>query len=129
VTRLQKALIRLDSDLRALGVQWALVGGFAVMLRVESRSTRDLDIVLAVTDDRQTDTAVLGLRMRGYRDHPATRSRSASELFGRQSVRLRSARSADGPENGSSRASFCLSLGAAWRATAEAVVGLGARST
>jgi hypothetical protein len=40
------------------------------MLQVESRSTRDLDIVLAVTDDRQTDDAVRGLRMRGYRDHP-----------------------------------------------------------
>jgi Nucleotidyl transferase AbiEii toxin, Type IV TA system len=70
VTRLQKALIRLDADLRALGLKWALVGGFAVMLRVESRSTRDLDIVLAVTDDRRTDEAVRGLRMRGYRDHP-----------------------------------------------------------
>jgi len=40
------------------------------MLQAESRSTRDLDIVLAVTDDRQTDDAVRGLRMRGYRDHP-----------------------------------------------------------
>jgi Nucleotidyl transferase AbiEii toxin, Type IV TA system len=70
VTRLQKALIRLDTDLRALGLKWALVGGFAVMLRVESRSTRDLDIVLAVTGDRQIDEAVRGLRMRGYQDHP-----------------------------------------------------------
>ena len=69
MTRLQKALIRLDTDLRALGLKWALVGGFAVMLRVESRSTRDLDIVLAVTGDRQTDDAVRGLMMRGYRSH------------------------------------------------------------
>jgi DNA-binding response OmpR family regulator len=70
VTRLQKALIRLDTDLRILGLKWALVGGFAVMLRVEARSTRDLDIVLAVTEDHQTDEAVRGLRMRGYQDHP-----------------------------------------------------------
>jgi hypothetical protein len=70
VTRLQKALIRLDTDLRALGLKWALVGGFAVMLRAEARSTRDLDIVLAVTEDHQLDEAVRGLRMRGYQDHP-----------------------------------------------------------
>lgn len=84
MTRLQKALIRLDTDLRALGLRWALVGGFAVMLRVESRSTRDLDIVLAVTDDRQTDEAVLGLRIRGYRDHPTKPMlfRKDGRLFG-----------------------------------------------
>jgi hypothetical protein len=84
VTRLQKALIRLDTDLRALGLQWVLVGGFAVMLRVESRSTRDLDIVLAVTEDRQTDEAVRGLRMRGYQDHPTKPMlfRKDGRLFG-----------------------------------------------
>jgi len=84
VTRLQKALIRLDADLRALGLRWALVGGFAVMLRVEARSTRDLDIVLAVTEGRQTDAAVRGLRMRGYRDHPTEPMllRKDGRLFG-----------------------------------------------
>lgn len=84
MTRLQKALIRLDTDLRALGLKWALVGGFAVMLRVEARSTRDLDIVLAVTGDRQTDEAVRGLRMRGYKDHPTKPMlfRKDGRLFG-----------------------------------------------
>jgi hypothetical protein len=84
VTRLQKALIRLDTDLRALGLKWALVGGFAVMLRVESRSTRDLDIVLAVKGDRETDDAVRGLRMRGYQDHPTKPMlfRKDGRLFG-----------------------------------------------
>lgn len=71
MTRLQIALIRLDADLRAVGARWALVGGFAVMLRVESRSTRDLDIVLAVSGDREAESVVRSLRMRGYRDHPA----------------------------------------------------------
>jgi hypothetical protein len=70
LTRLQKALIRLDSDLRALGLRWALVGGFAVMIRAESRSTRDLDIVLATPGGLQTDEALRSLRFRGYRDHP-----------------------------------------------------------
>lgn len=84
MTRLQKALIRLDTDLRSLGLKWALVGGFAVMLRVESRSTRDLDIVLAITEDRQTDEAVRGLRMRGYQDHPTKPMlvRKDGRLFG-----------------------------------------------
>jgi nucleotidyltransferase AbiEii toxin of type IV toxin-antitoxin system len=84
VTRLQKALIRLDTDLRALGLKWALVGGFAVMLRVEARSTRDLDIVLAVTGDREVDDAVRGLRMRGYKDHPTKPMlfRKDGRLFG-----------------------------------------------
>jgi hypothetical protein len=70
LTRLQKALIRLDTDLRALGLRWALVGGFAVMLRAESRTTRDLDIVLTTPGGPLIDEAVRGLRFRGYRDHP-----------------------------------------------------------
>lgn len=71
MTRLQKALIRLSSDLRSLGVRWALVGGFAVILRSESRSTHDLDIVLAVSKEHEADDVVRGLRLlRGYRDHP-----------------------------------------------------------
>jgi len=70
VTRLQKALIRLDADLRAVGARWALVGGFAVILRAESRSTRDLDVVLAVSGEREAENIVRSLRLRGYRDHP-----------------------------------------------------------
>jgi hypothetical protein len=70
VTRLQKALIRLDADLQAIGARWALVGGFAVMLRAEARSTRDLDVVLAVSGDREAENLVRSLRLRGYSDHP-----------------------------------------------------------
>jgi hypothetical protein len=70
VTRLEKALIRLDADLQAIGARWALVGGFAVILRAESRSTRDLDVVLAVSGEREAEGLVRSLHMRGYRDHP-----------------------------------------------------------
>jgi len=70
VTRLEKALIRLDADLQAIGARWALVGGFAVILRAESRSTRDLDVVLAVSGEREAEVLVRSLHMRGYRDHP-----------------------------------------------------------
>jgi Nucleotidyl transferase AbiEii toxin, Type IV TA system len=70
LTRLQKALIRLDTDLRAGGFRYALVGGFAVTLRAEPRTTRDLDVVLVVSGDREAESVVLVLRMRGYKDHP-----------------------------------------------------------
>ena len=70
MTRLQKALIRLDADLRAGGFRYALVGGFAVTLRAEPRTTRDLDVVLVVSGDREAERVSLVLRMRGYQDHP-----------------------------------------------------------
>ena len=70
MTRLQKALIRLDTDLRASGFRYALVGGFAVTLRAEPRTTRDLDVVLVVSGDQEAERMALALRMRGYTDHP-----------------------------------------------------------
>jgi hypothetical protein len=70
VTRLEKALVRLVKDLQAGGFLWALVGGFAVTLRSEPRSTRDIDVVLAVAGEQEASAAVLYLRVRGYRDHP-----------------------------------------------------------
>jgi hypothetical protein len=66
----QQALIRLVADLKALQVRWALVGGFAVAVYAEPRTTRDIDLALAVSDEAELNAAVLGLRMRGYRDHP-----------------------------------------------------------
>ena len=70
MTRLEKALIRLAEDLRAGGFRWALVGGFAVTVRSEPRSTRDIDVALAVAGEREASAAALHLRLRGYRDHP-----------------------------------------------------------
>jgi hypothetical protein len=70
VTRLEQALVRLVEDLQAGRFRWALVGGFAVTLRSEPRSTRDIDIALAVTGEQEASAAALYLRLRGYRDHP-----------------------------------------------------------
>ena len=53
-------------DLRAIGVPWALVGGLAVSLRAEPRTTRDIDIAVAVDDDHQAERVVHELRQRGY---------------------------------------------------------------
>jgi hypothetical protein len=41
------------------------------MLRAEARSTRDLDVILAVSGDREAESVVRSLRLRGYRDHPS----------------------------------------------------------
>lgn len=67
MTRLQRALIELEADLRALDVDWALIGGLAVAVRAEPRQTRDLDIAVAVQDDGEAEHLFRDLVSRGYR--------------------------------------------------------------
>ncbi len=67
MTRLERALIRVDSDLRRIGCRYALVGGLAVSVRAEPRTTRDIDLALAVQSDRDAEEAVRRLLDRGYR--------------------------------------------------------------
>jgi hypothetical protein len=66
VTDLEAALIRLDTDLRALRVRWALVGGWAVSLLAEPRTTRDVDVTVMVANDREAERIAMALRLRGY---------------------------------------------------------------
>lgn len=68
--RLQQALIRLNADLRALDLRWALVGGLAISVHAEPRTTRDVDVVVAVSGDPEAEQVVTALRTRGYRDYP-----------------------------------------------------------
>jgi hypothetical protein len=70
VTRLEKTLLHLDADLRALGCRWALVGGWAVSVRAEPRPTRDIDVAIVVSSDSEAERVALALRLRGYRDNP-----------------------------------------------------------
>jgi hypothetical protein len=53
-----------------LGVRWALIGGLAVSVRAEPRTTRDIDVAIAVENDRQGESIVRDLRARGYRYTP-----------------------------------------------------------
>jgi predicted nucleotidyltransferase len=53
-------------SLDALGVRWALVGGFAVGLRGRPRFTEDVDFAVAVGDDSTAEALVNRLRIRGY---------------------------------------------------------------
>jgi len=66
VTRLLGALRRATRDLRDLNQRWALVGGLAVSARAEPRTTRDVDLVVAVDGDSQAEKLVRNLRVRGY---------------------------------------------------------------
>ena len=68
--RLARALTRLESDLKALGLRWAAIGGLAVAARAEPRTTRDLDVAIAVLGDREAEKIVLAMRSRGYREVP-----------------------------------------------------------
>lgn len=68
--RLQEVLVRLDADLRALDLRWALIGGLAVSVHAEPRTTRDVDVAVATAGDREAEQVVMALRGRGYRDYP-----------------------------------------------------------
>ncbi len=70
VIRLARALTRLESDLKALRLRWAAIGGLAVAARAEPRTTRDLDVAIAVAGDREAEAIVLALRSRGYYEVP-----------------------------------------------------------
>jgi len=65
--RLVGALLRLAADLEALRLSWALVGGLAVSARAEPRTTRDVDVVVAVADDPEAERVVKLLQNRSYR--------------------------------------------------------------
>lgn len=67
MNRLARSLLRLQQDLRKLDVDWALVGGFAMLLRIESRMTWDVDVALAVENDAEAEDIVKRLLERGYR--------------------------------------------------------------
>ncbi|MBI4954254.1 MAG: nucleotidyl transferase AbiEii/AbiGii toxin family protein [Myxococcales bacterium] len=63
----EAALIRIAGELEAAGKRWALVGGLAVSARAEPRTTRDVDLAVAVTGDDEAEALVHGLQGGGYR--------------------------------------------------------------
>lgn len=62
-----KDITRAVSDVAPEGFKCALVGGLAVSARVDPRMTRDIDLAVAVQDDRQAEALVRQLCARGYR--------------------------------------------------------------
>ena len=66
MTDLGRVLSSALTDLEAIGVRSALVGGLAVSVRTEPRFTADVDLAVAVTDDAAAQTVVRELLQRGY---------------------------------------------------------------
>ncbi len=67
MNRLQRDLVRLAADLLQLDVRWALVGGLAVSARGKPRTTKDVDLAVAVEGNPQLESLVRDLLARGYR--------------------------------------------------------------
>jgi hypothetical protein len=59
-------LKRVLADLTAEKRRFALIGGLAVGARAEPRTTRDVDLAVAVADDRDAESLVRALLSRGY---------------------------------------------------------------
>jgi predicted nucleotidyltransferase len=60
-------LARVAADLGALHARYAIVGGHAVSTQTEPRFTRDIDLAVAVANDREAEDLVHALAARGYR--------------------------------------------------------------
>jgi hypothetical protein len=83
---------RVTSDLTALRVPHALVGGLALAVRAEPRFTSDVDMAIAVQDDSQAERVVFELRQRGYEVLAVLDHKHAKRL---STVRLRPPDSTD----------------------------------
>src|SRR5512147_2592763 len=66
VNRLEAALRRIAADLANTERRWALIGGLAVGARSEPRTTRDVDVAVAVSDDVDAEALVYTLHSKGY---------------------------------------------------------------
>ncbi|MFL5365270.1 MAG: hypothetical protein ACJ781_07310, partial [Myxococcales bacterium] len=65
--RPQDALLHAVRELRRRRKRFALVGGLAVSVRGEVRTTRDVDIAVAVAGDEELEALVTDLAGSGYR--------------------------------------------------------------
>jgi hypothetical protein len=63
---LELALLRAQQALRGR-CKFALVGGLAVSVRVDARTTKDVDLAISVANDAQAEELVVKLQAMGYR--------------------------------------------------------------
>ncbi len=80
MSRAEGAFRRIVANLNDLGRRFALVGGLAVSARTEPRLTRDADLAVLVTDDRDAETLVCDLQARGWRVVTAIEQDAAGRL-------------------------------------------------
>jgi nucleotidyltransferase AbiEii toxin of type IV toxin-antitoxin system len=67
VNSVELILRKVAADVATIAAPWAVVGGFAVSARCDPRFTRDVDVAIAVPDDRAAEAVVSSLGGRGYR--------------------------------------------------------------
>ena len=61
-----EVLVAATRAISQLGRRFAMVGGLATSLRGEPRTTRDVDLAVAVDDDADAEALVRDLAARGY---------------------------------------------------------------
>lgn len=83
---LAETLGRIAADLRKLGKSWSLIGGLAVSARAEPRTTRDVDLAVAVAEDKEAEAIVFRLQELGYEVLAVLEQESTKRLA---TVRLR----------------------------------------
>ncbi|HEV7808275.1 MAG TPA: nucleotidyl transferase AbiEii/AbiGii toxin family protein [Solirubrobacteraceae bacterium] len=66
MSAVESALRRIVADLESLQQRFALVGGFAVSAHTEPRFTRDVDLVVAVSDGESAEQLLHALVARRY---------------------------------------------------------------
>ena len=67
MNQLARALQEAMRELEAAELPFAVVGGLAVSARTEPRFTRDVDLAVAIDDDRIAEQFVRGLLRKGWR--------------------------------------------------------------
>lgn len=77
---LEAALRQIIGDLEHARAKWALVGGLAVSARAEPRTTRDVDVVVAVGTDAEAENLVRLLHSSGYRVRDVVEHEAAGRL-------------------------------------------------
>ena len=66
MTPLESALRAIAAGLDRRELRWALVGGLAVSARAEPRTTRDVDVAVAVPDDAAAEALVFSLGVESW---------------------------------------------------------------
>jgi predicted nucleotidyltransferase len=80
VNLLEAALRRIVADLEQVHAKWAIVGGLAVSARAQPRTTRDVDVVVAVGTDAEAENLVRALHACGYRVRAVVEHEAAGRL-------------------------------------------------
>lgn len=80
MNRIAQALRDFQRHMRSLDYDWALVGGLAVAVRSEPRTTRDVDVAVSVDGDTEAEQLARDLMGKGYLTHAALEQTDAERL-------------------------------------------------